>query len=210
MKSQFQQFQQQQQQLQQQRQRMAQGAEWMEQQNRAQQQMAAQAGPVVQKDVDQRFSLVEQEAARFRQQFAAGKLSQDALSKKLSELMVQDAAGTWWMVGTESGRWYRYDGTRWVPGTPPGRGAAAAKPIAGVNVKPKRGGSKLSALITLFWGIPLSIGAFYAFGWGSYQILLDIVDDEISGPASGVIGIAAGIICLFLVIRQARKEARGY
>ncbi|MGD8603100.1 MAG: hypothetical protein PVF49_00875 [Anaerolineales bacterium] len=206
MKSQFQQFlQQQQKQQQQQQQRMAQGAAWMEQQKR-QQQMAAQSGANSQKDVDQRFSRVEQEAALLRQQFAAGKLSEEALVNKLSELMVQDAGGTWWMVGTESGRWYRYDGKNWVPGLPPGRGAARFSPAAGV---PTKEGSKIKAFFTFIIGIMFTTIMFFMVGGGSYDIIRDI-DYDLAEPVSYLIAAVVGLIGLIMTWRSTRKAARGY
>lgn len=203
MKSQFQRFQQQQQQ---QRQRMAQGAAWQEQQKR-QQQMAEQAGPAVQREVDQRFSQVEQEAARLRQQFAAGKLSDKALVKKLSELMVQDVSGTWWMVGTESGRWYRYDGKDWVPGIPPGRAAAGIGSAASVKIKPAGIRAKLTAFFNLIVGIFISVIWFVVAHAISYEFLLGTEYD--ADLYSFVIAVIVGSIPLIAVIRQNRKETRG-
>ncbi|MGD8603101.1 MAG: hypothetical protein PVF49_00880 [Anaerolineales bacterium] len=200
MKPKWQQFQQQQQQLQQQRQRMAQGAEWMEQQKRAQQQ-AAQASPEARKEVDQRFSRVEQEAARLRQKHAAGKLSEDALAKKLGELMLQDADGTWWMVGTESGHWYRYDGTHWAPGVPPGGSAAGIGPMAGVKDSPAdtEGKSKsiFDYIIPIFGGLIF----FYVAYSISYDILLSN-GSELADIEAFAIGAIAGLIVFIYANRD--------
>lgn len=205
MKSQFQQFQQQQQQ---QRQRMAQGKAWMDQQ-KLQQKMAAQSRTTSQSAVDQRFSQVEQEAARLRQKFAAGNLTQEALVDKLSELMVQDTSGTWWMVGTESGRWYRFDGKNWVPGTPPGRGLAGITASSGVAASPTSGGSFTKAVGTFILGLALSFGLFMFCGWASYNII-QTIDYDLASSASYVIAVVGGLVGLIITVRKAKQAARGY
>jgi len=80
-----------------------------------------------------RFAQVEAEAARLRQEWAAGRLKDSQLTKRLADLMVQDAQGVWWSVGLRTGEWYRYDGRDWVRATPP-RLAAAGAPQPSVSV----------------------------------------------------------------------------
>jgi hypothetical protein len=64
------------------------------------------------------FPEVEREVAKLRQDLAAGRLTEEQFKARLRELMVQDEHGNWWMVGYETGEWYRHDGTDWVRADP--------------------------------------------------------------------------------------------
>lgn len=206
MKSQWQQFQEQQQQ--QQQQRMKQAA-WLDQQKQQQRQMAEQAGTQAKREVDQRFSQAEQEAARLRQQFAAGKLNQEALEAKLRELMVQDAGGTWWMVGTKSSRWFHHDGKNWVPGTPLGHGVGVVNTTEGFAPVSTRSGSKLKAFFIFVFGLIITAVLFFAAGSVSYNIISKI-DYDLAKPASFLIAGAVALIGLIVTWRKAHRAARGY
>ncbi|MGB8648883.1 MAG: SH3 domain-containing protein, partial [Anaerolineae bacterium] len=46
-------------------------------------------------------------------------LSEDQYQEELAKLMVQDEHGTFWSLEPGTGRWLYFDGTEWVPGTPP-------------------------------------------------------------------------------------------
>jgi hypothetical protein len=46
-------------------------------------------------------------------------ISEDAYQTELAKLMVQDERGVFWSLEPGTGRWLQYDGTNWVPGTPP-------------------------------------------------------------------------------------------
>ena len=83
-------------------------AAWMEQ-NKG----AGQAG------AGDPFSRVEAEVARLRAERDAGRLSPAGFEAQLKELMVQDESGAWWMLGADSGTWYRHDGTNWIQADPP-------------------------------------------------------------------------------------------
>ncbi|HEX9074385.1 MAG TPA: tetratricopeptide repeat protein [Anaerolineae bacterium] len=48
-----------------------------------------------------------------------GALDEEAFKTEIEKLRFQDAQNRWWMIGAQSGKWYMYDGTRWVPGQPP-------------------------------------------------------------------------------------------
>jgi hypothetical protein len=72
------------------------------------------------------FAEVEREVAKLRQDLAADSLTEEQFKTRLRELMVQDEQGDWWMVGYETGEWYRHDGTDWVPDRPPGYAPCAA------------------------------------------------------------------------------------
>lgn len=203
MKPQWQQFQQQQQRLQQQRMRQA---GWQEQQ-KAKQAIKAQESEIkAAAEADARFAIVEQEAARLRKQFNAGKISLEALQARLQDLMVQDANGVWWMVGTESGRWYRYDGANWQPGTPP-RGMPGLKSKVKPGRIPSAGGSRIKAFFIFIFGLAVSAGLFWAAGWMTYY---GLEDTEFANPASFCVASVAALTGLVITWRQARKAARGY
>lgn len=46
-------------------------------------------------------------------------LSEDQYQEELAKLMVQDDHGTFWSLEPGTGRWLYFDGTEWIPGTPP-------------------------------------------------------------------------------------------
>jgi hypothetical protein len=65
------------------------------------------------------FNQAEKEFKRLKIQFEAEKLTEAEFKSELEELMVQDEAGTWWMIGYETEKWYRNDGEDWVQAEPP-------------------------------------------------------------------------------------------
>ena len=46
-------------------------------------------------------------------------MSEDQYQEELAQLMVQDEAGVFWSLEPGTGRWLSFNGTEWVPGTPP-------------------------------------------------------------------------------------------
>lgn len=60
----------------------------------------------------------EDEYFKLRGQFDTGRLTQEQFDEKLRELMIHDAQGRYWMLGADSGKWYYYDGAKWVQGEP--------------------------------------------------------------------------------------------
>lgn len=60
------------------------------------------------------FKQAEERFKQLKAQFEAGELTESEFKTQLEELMVQDEQGSWWMIGYETERWYRYDGTDWV------------------------------------------------------------------------------------------------
>ena len=63
-----------------------------------------------------------------KQQNVAGKLSDAEFEAQVGELWCQDAQGTWWQIGVETGDWYMYDGQNWTKATPPSTPSAPAAP----------------------------------------------------------------------------------
>lgn len=54
---------------------------------------------------------------------AVGQITEETFKHELEKLRFQDPHGRWWMIGAQSGRWYYYDGARWLLGEPPDPGA---------------------------------------------------------------------------------------
>src|SRR5581483_7314037 len=50
---------------------------------------------------------------------AVGQILEEEFKRELERLRFQDTQGRWWMIGAQSGRWYYYDGARWLLGDPP-------------------------------------------------------------------------------------------
>jgi alpha-glucoside transport system substrate-binding protein len=69
------------------------------------------------------FQQAEKRFKQLKAQFEAGTLTETEFKTQLEELMVQDERGDWWMIGYETERWYRHDGTNWVQADPPGKGS---------------------------------------------------------------------------------------
>ena len=85
------------------------------------------------------FKDVEEKYKQLKSQFDAGQISEQVYKDRLSELMIQDEQGRWWMIGYESGKWYYHDDTNWVPAEPPisvGKAAPPEKTPAPEPVEP--------------------------------------------------------------------------
>jgi len=53
-----------------------------------------------------------------REQFDADKISEEQFKEELEGLQLKDEQGRYWTIGAQSGKWYRYDGRRWLQETP--------------------------------------------------------------------------------------------
>ncbi len=87
------------------------------------------------------FRQAEQAYRKLKAQYDAGQLTEDRMRAALSELMVQDDQGRWWVLGYETGTWYVHDGEKWIPGQPPETAAigptrTAAPPAPGQTAQP--------------------------------------------------------------------------
>jgi hypothetical protein len=65
------------------------------------------------------FQQAEKKFKQLKAGYEAGELSEAEFKTQLEELMVQDEAGSWWMIGYETEQWYRNDGEDWVQAQPP-------------------------------------------------------------------------------------------
>lgn len=76
--------------------------------------------------MEDRFQQVESEYFRLRGQFSTGRLTREQFENALRELMIADANGRYWMLGTDTGKWYVHDGGQWVEANPPLKSAPTA------------------------------------------------------------------------------------
>ncbi|MDY7075882.1 MAG: hypothetical protein SXV54_03055 [Chloroflexota bacterium] len=153
------------------------------------------------------FAQVEKKVATLRRDLAAGNLTVEQFKARLREMMVEDADGNWWMVGYETGEWYRHDGSDWVRADPPGRTAqqAAPKPVAQPfdsdepEPRPFRG-------IMLF--VLCEIGMIIV-GWALGLALAHLFYDGRDNPVSWICWIGVSLCGLVPSYRSARKAWQG-
>src|SRR5260221_13893788 len=72
-----------------------------------------------------RYADVEKSVQVLRRRYSAGTLTRGQLQDELRKLMILDEDGYWWMIGLESDRWYKYNGSDWVQPARPGQAADA-------------------------------------------------------------------------------------
>src|SRR5512142_2124362 len=51
--------------------------------------------------------------------YDVGAVGEAEFKTEIEKLRFQDSQNRWWMIGAQSGRWYVFDGERWIPGKPP-------------------------------------------------------------------------------------------
>ena len=118
------------------------------------------------------FKQAEQKFKQLKAQFKAGVLSETEFKTQLEELMIEDEHGDWWMIGYETERWHRHDGTSWVQTEPP---------IASVSA-PRRSYFPL-AIVTTIICLALSISGYYMLnntGMGSLQVSTSTAENTLS------------------------------
>jgi hypothetical protein len=64
------------------------------------------------------FQDLQRQYDELREQFDAGEMSEEEFKDKLEGLQLKDEQGRYWTIGALTGKWYRYDGRRWVQETP--------------------------------------------------------------------------------------------
>jgi hypothetical protein len=179
-----------------------------EEERKAAERAASQGQPVSGAPVfrlDSRFAQVEEQVKKLRQDLAAGKINLKKFQAKAQELMIQDSQGFWWMVGSESGAWYRYDGASWMQATPPGTYVGVLSPSGGsssAGVARKRApllGRLWNAGITLVFGIALTAITGFAVG--------EFIDSTYGGDtAPMLIALVVWGVGLWITVKLARKE----
>lgn len=64
------------------------------------------------------YKSAEEAYFKLKGQAATGRITHEQFEAQLRELMVQDAQGRYWMLGADSGKWYRRDGETWTEAQP--------------------------------------------------------------------------------------------
>ncbi len=64
------------------------------------------------------FQDLQRQYDELREQFDDDEISEQEFKDKLEGLQLKDEQGRYWTIGALSGKWYRYDGRRWVQETP--------------------------------------------------------------------------------------------
>jgi len=149
------------------------------------------------------FSQVKAEFQRLKRQFEAGAIADAEFKTQLEDLMIQDEEGRWWMIGYETGQWYRHDGETWVPGEPPQpaeRRPSEPLPV-GAMPSPPINRLAIAALVSGIAGLVIVpvIGGVLALIFG-YRARNNIRQrpGETSGEGWAMAGIAMGWLGLAL------------
>lgn len=160
---------------------------------------------------DERFSRVEAEVASLKKQFGVGRLSEEKLNEQLNDLMVEDDKGDWWMIGTKSDAWYRFDGQNWVQSTPPGRWVQGSSATTGSKASRKkqkvRKGRPFGAVLLFFFLLALFGVIGYMVGWIAFEAfgVEMLIATDITLPM-----VVVWVIGLIVAFRRARKTWRGW
>ncbi len=153
------------------------------------------------------FARVEKEIADLRQELTAGRLTEEQFKTRLREMMVEDTDGNWWMVGYETGEWYRHDGTDWVRDDPPGRAVRQATPKPAVqpaaSAEPQSNPFRGIVVFVL-----CEIGMIIV-GWALGLALAFLFYDGRDNPISWICWIGVSLWGLVPSYRAARKAWRG-
>ena len=73
---------------------------------------------------------------RVREQYRMGVLNAAVFNQLLTMFQFPDDAGTLWTPGARSSQWYRWDGSRWIPGDPPARLQVPPMDLAASDLPP--------------------------------------------------------------------------
>jgi len=146
------------------------------------------------------FTRVEKEAAWLRQERAAGRLTEEDLKARLKELMFQDASGAWWMVGQQSGEWYRNEGGQWVRASPAvSTGAAhSTAPFVPRGGAERRGHRSFGCLVLL-----LGLGITFWMGFGP-EPLREMAGNRWDLPCAGVVWLLGTVVTLIVASKIRR------
>lgn len=202
MKSPFQHQQQQMQRMQ--RDRMM-GAAWQERQ-KAKKRKEEQARAPLFPD-SSKFQQVEAEVAKLKKALASGKLTEKQFEERLNSLMFQDASGTWWMLGAETGAWYSYNGSSWVSSMQPGSQARpeVQRQKMGAPVRApsaiRRFFNKIAAILIFVVG-SLFVGYF---GLGLGEFLANFENSYLPFIGAGLVWVI-GLIYIWRSAREVWRE----
>jgi hypothetical protein len=76
--------------------------------------------------MDDKFKDVKAEFELITGRFRGGEISRREYIEGLKHLRFKDEEGRFWMIGTQTGKWYYYDGTGWIQSSPPSLGEKKA------------------------------------------------------------------------------------
>ena len=152
------------------------------------------------------FKEAEERFYELKGRLDAGVISQEEFKAQVEGLKVQDSQGRYWMIGVQSGKWYFYDGTRWVRAEPTGeappseeipRGPVASmpeqppKPPTPLELRPRRRGISGGLLALIPLGLLLACClSIVAVGAADYLIS----SHPISSALSDLLGRQIGFI----------------
>ncbi len=77
-----------------------------------------------------RFEQTERQYLDLKAQLESGQISRQAYQDGLKQLVFKDDTGDFWMLGADSGIWYRHDGRQWVQQDPPLQGQSSTSSAA--------------------------------------------------------------------------------
>jgi hypothetical protein len=150
------------------------------------------------------FAQVETKVTQLRQDLAAGQLTEEQFKARLREMMVEDEAGNWWMVGYETGEWYRHDGDDWVRADPPDHLSsiptprpAPQTPVSG-QAKPR---PLLGIVVFLVTEAVLSVVGF-GFGLAVAEMIYDGRDNPFTWICWGAF-VLGGLAVSYSLARKA-------
>lgn len=66
-----------------------------------------------------KFIEAEKRYKELKERREKGEITREEFVAELQKLMTKDQEGRLWALGTISGRWHYYDGSKWVPAEPP-------------------------------------------------------------------------------------------
>src|SRR5574341_1229512 len=62
---------------------------------------------------------MERRCQELKDKLNSGAITDEEFRSGMAELRFQDSQKRWWMIGAQSGKWYVFNGARWLPGEPP-------------------------------------------------------------------------------------------
>lgn len=160
------------------------------------------------------FSQVEAEYTQLKGQFEAGSLTEEQFKSQLQDLMLQDEAGDWWVIGYETGQWYRHDGTDWVRVDPPGQIEAGTPPPPDSHPESTTSKTVTQSTVSGFmdWRSVVLISVGWGIVWGVtwlIAVLFGVEDMGFFPTLSLICGALSGLIC-GLVLRSTMPVLRWF
>lgn len=66
----------------------------------------------------EKFRDIEEKYRNLKERFEKNEISSEELKVSLKKMMIRDDEGNYWIIGSNTGKWYVYDGTDWKEKTP--------------------------------------------------------------------------------------------